>query len=445
MHDLQSNNSTQHPDDFPDQESLRQTVDHIASSGALGRSKVYTKLLTYLLEHAQAGTKPKEIQIAMEVLGRSADFDVSKDSLVRVYVYQLRKKLDKYYQHFPDHCSYRLSIPKGQYAVAIITTGTAPETANATNSQTEPNNSSQSHTPVWAATLIAALLAMNLIYIYTQQRHIQIPPGIAAAAESSPWNALLDDQLPILIVMGDYYIFGELNEFGDVSRMIRDFNINSSQDLQELFLSEIDTRRQFRDLSLNYLPEGSAMALASIAPLLQQEGKRVNVTMMSKLSTADLKSNHIVYLGYISGLDKLRGLIFAGSKLQIGRTYDELFNRQSGEIYSSDAGLPMQNEPFRDYGLLSTFPGTGGNQIVAIAGTRDPGLMHTARAIATTDSLRQIQARLSAGNQVDAPSYEALFEVFGFDRLDFDANLVYTNPLDPGLIWSGESRGLGTR
>jgi len=424
------------PEDFPDPKILHEIVEHINASGALGRSKVYAKLLTYLLEKALLGAKPKEIEIAMDVLGRDAGFDVSKDSLVRVYVYQLRKKLDKYYREYPDFHAYRLSIPKGQYVITLRTLGGKQSFKTEKPSLSTKDRYTSSN---WVLGVMAVLLMANLALALTQQQSGVLPARVKVAANLAPWNELLNDDLPILIVMGDYYIFGELNDSGNVRRMVRDFNINSPEDLNNLFLSNTQSRSQYLDLNLNYMPEGSAMALANIVPVLQKEGKRVSVSMMSRLSTADLKSSHIIYIGYISGLDKLRNLVFAASNLQIGRTYDELVNRKTGIIYSSDAGLPQQNEPFRDYGLFATFPGTSANQVVIIAGTRDAGLMHTAQAATTGASLNLISETLLAIGNESPASFEALFEVFGFDRLDFDANLVHSDTLDPGLIWSGEA------
>ena len=65
----------------------------IIASGILGRSKHYSALLEYLIQCSLGGKYPKEIELAIEVLGRGEDFDVSADSTVRVYVHQLRKKL----------------------------------------------------------------------------------------------------------------------------------------------------------------------------------------------------------------------------------------------------------------------------------------------------------------------------------------------------------------
>ncbi|MDX1490100.1 MAG: hypothetical protein R3332_02365 [Pseudohongiellaceae bacterium] len=443
MHD-QTSHQEQAAHELPEPEVLRAIAQSIADSGALGRSKVYGRLLAYLLEQALEGGKPKEIEIAMEVFGRGADFDVSKDSLVRVYIYQLRKKLDTYYKKHTPNTPYRICIPKGQYALTVESLpGDARKPSDSKQlSDTSLKGFSNSN---WMMGFIALLLVLNLVAYFFESPEGQLPSATQQAAQLTPWSALLDDELPIRIVMGDYYIFGELNERGNVRRMVRDFNINSPEDLNELFLADTSARQQFLDLNLNYLPEGSAIALAAIIPVLQKEGKRISVTMMSDLDTGDLINSHIVYIGYISGLDKLQRLVFASSTLQIGRTYDELFNRMTGEIYSSDAGLPQQNQSFRDYGLFSTFPSTSGNQLVIVAGARDAGLMHTARALATAEALTLNAERLDTPTDAPAPSYEALYEVFGIDRQDFDANLVHLEALDPRLIWSGEASRLRSR
>lgn len=415
-------------------EELQRITQAIAESGELGRSKIYANLLNYLLKHASTGKSPKEIEIAIDVLGRDASFDVSKDSVVRVYVHQLRKKLDNYYRNNQRDAEYRIIIPKGQYTIAVV-----PNQSDDVGSSSDLPAALSKHRykaqRMWAP-LIAVLLLLNLYFLVgSSSEKSQIEQ--AAVASLQPWSAILDDNLPVLFVMGDYYIFGELNELGNVTRMIRDFSINSSQDLNTLFMRDSDMSTRYRDLDLNYMPEGSALALARIVPLLQDAGKQIDVTMMSRLNTADLKSHHIIYIGYISALDKLRGLVFADSGLQIGRTYDELLNRSSGELYSSDAGLPSRDEPFRDYGLFSTFPSSSRNQFIIIAGTRDAGLMHIAQAVADSATLGAIEQSLRPSSRYSQGAYEALFEVFGFNRMNFDANLIYSGALDPGLIWGG--------
>lgn len=83
------------------------------------RSPVLSRLLTYLVEHRldDKGPAPKAYEIAIEALGRPADFDPSTDSYPRVMVGRLRSLMDKYYSEKP--WLHRLRIPQGSYEVVV--------------------------------------------------------------------------------------------------------------------------------------------------------------------------------------------------------------------------------------------------------------------------------------------------------------------------------------
>lgn len=410
-------------------DELRALCQRIVNSGVLGRSRHYASLLEYLVQCAIENKSPKEIELAVDALNRGDDFDVTSDSTVRVYVHQLRKKLDTYYAQHEQGAVQRIVIPKGKYTLAVL--------------QLAPTHAAQgkfSRFPEWInlttglLTVMIVLLAVNVIAITSGRSNAPVSATHLAATHPI-WSAVLSDDKPILLVMGDYYIFGELNANGNVARMVREFNVNSPSDLENLRFSDIERTENYLDLDLSYMPEGSAYALARIVPILQERGKSVNITMMSDLTTAEIHSNHIVYIGYISALDKLKDMTFAGSGLQIGRSYDELFNVRTAEYYTSDAGLPEQGEPFRDYGMFASFPASTETQVVLVTGMRDAGLMHTAQALSDANSLDRLLHSIDNDTDEAVGGFEALFEVFGIDRMNFDANLVYVDLLNTRRIW----------
>ena len=280
-----------------------------------------------------------------------------------------------------------------------------------------------------------SLFAANLIYMLVTDFRVS-GDNYQVAAEHPVWDSVLRDDSPILIVMGDYYIFGELNANGNVARMVREFNVNSRSDLEEMQFTDFERAENYLDLDLSYMPEGSAFALARIVPILQESGKNINITMMSDLTTSDIRDNHVVYIGYISGLEKLTDMAFSGSGLRVGRSFDELLNAQTQEYYTSDAGLPEEGQPFKDYGMFSTFPVSTETQVVLISGMRDAGLMHTAQALSNSDALDDLVVSIENDTDEALASFEALFEVLGMDRMNFDANLVYTNLLNADQIWA---------
>ena len=418
-------------------EALSALGEKIIASGELGRSQYYKALLQFLIRCAGEGRAPKEIELAIEALGKSGDFDPASDSSVRVYVHQLRKKLESYYANHAPQADWRLTISRGSYELVAERSqpSVTAEKSLAGHHAGRGNRAREYATPLLLV-LMCLLLAANL-YVELDG---QAEPGLVESAAAHPvWQNMLADETPILLVMGDYYIFGELNANGNVARMVREFNVNSSEDLEDLRFSDIENTENYLDLDLSYMPEGSAFALARIAPILQRGGKPVNITMMSDLTLADVRSNHIVYVGYISALDKLHDMAFAGSNLQVGRSYDELFNEETAEIYSSDAGLPEEGAAFKDYGFFSTFPASTNTQVMLIAGMRDAGLMHTAQALSDQEDLNALIAAIPHDTDEAVAGFEVLFEVYGIDRMNFDAELVYSDLLDTSKIWQPES------
>lgn len=436
-------------------EMIREQAQKIAASGILGRSRFYASLLEYLVACAANGRAPKELEIAAEVFGRGSDFDPSQDSLVRVYAHNLRQKLQQFYTGSGSAERWQLAIPKGEYRLALADANAEAEAAAAAAAA-----AARAGTPSAAAVasrgwsrplrLVAAavaLLAVGLVLGMTLEGRRAAdsapPPSAYDTVAASPiWRPLLDDDLPILVVVGDYYIFGELDSRGNVDRLVREFSINSRQDLDDLFVYQPELAARYLDLDLTYLARSTAFAMRDVLRVLFTSDKDVRVVSMSELNVADFKTNHIVYLGYISALDKLFDFVFASSDLEVGDSYDQLINHSTGDSYTSEAGLPANGTNYRDFGLFSTFPGPGGNQFVIIAGTRDAGLMQTAQAVSEPLDLRATEEAAfpkgAAAASGESPAVELLFEVTGFDRTNLDAMIVHSAPLDYHEIWGGE-------
>jgi hypothetical protein len=103
---------------------LHDSPDHIGSaarrileSEGLRRSGKLRELLSYLLNRAAVcpDSPVREQNIGAEVYGRSPDYDTNHDTVVRVQIAQLRKKLERYYQTEGAHDELILTIPKGRY------------------------------------------------------------------------------------------------------------------------------------------------------------------------------------------------------------------------------------------------------------------------------------------------------------------------------------------
>lgn len=99
-------------------EPERQELATVLASGIFDRAPALARLLQYICEkyfEGEAG-QIKEYNIAVEALGRPAEFDQKRDSIVRVEAHLLRKRLKEYYEAQGSAHALRIVIPAGQYA-----------------------------------------------------------------------------------------------------------------------------------------------------------------------------------------------------------------------------------------------------------------------------------------------------------------------------------------
>lgn len=389
-------------------EAFARQVARVRESGVLGRSHGLSRLFDHLADPARRGRTLHEADVAHEVFGR--ELDLSGDASVRVYVHRLRKKLEAFYAGPGADEPHRLVIPVGEYRLQAVEAEAAPEPAPS------------SRRPRWLLPAIAAtalVAAGNLGAWWWVARQTGSTQDLAPAAASPLW-AGLGRERPVIVVVGDYYIFGD-TDYGDTpKRMVRAFEVNSPADLDAFLMDNPQLQGRYVDLDTYYTPVGATLALREIVPLVRQAAgglDRVRVTTASHLTPDMMKSADIVYVGYLSALRLLQAPVFERSRFSIGATYDELIDRRTGHSYVSGAGAASGDRPNRDYGYLAAFRGPAGNRFVIVAGNRDIGVMQTAEIAADPKALAALHPR-------DGAPLEALYEVDGVGRTNIGATPV---------------------
>lgn len=413
-------------------DELQRLAEQFRASGLLGKPGALSRLFDFLLSRSLSDEVPKEIEIALQVFGKDASFDVAQDSVVRVYVHKLRRRLEEFATRSLTPHDNRITIPKGEYRL-VLEPGSAiaapvPESAEPPLIQVGAPSGRQWLKPALAV-MAAFVAGVVLAYWFTSNSQDR---DLSAVRQSAVWGPLLDDDLPITLVVGDYFLLGEVDQAGNVERLVREFYINSNQDFLDHLQLNSGQMSNYRNLDLTYLPAASAFALQDLVPVVNA-GKQVRVTLLSALDPRLLKTSHVVYVGYISGMGMLGDRVFAQSRLALGGSFDELHDTQTGRDYVSTA-MPMGVEggAFRDFGYFSTFAGPNGNRVVVISGTRDNGVMHVAEALSRRAGVEEL-ARESAG----AASFESLYEVDGMARAGLNARLLFVSSMKNDAIWSG--------
>ena len=86
------------PRTLSDSEQARLAVEEVLASETFARSDQLRSFLRYICERTLVGQGRdiNEYSVAVEALGRPADFSPAEDSSVRSRAYELRQKLQKY-------------------------------------------------------------------------------------------------------------------------------------------------------------------------------------------------------------------------------------------------------------------------------------------------------------------------------------------------------------
>lgn len=427
---------------------LRTQATKIRSSPQFGRSALLHRLFDYLVDRSLQGVAPRETDIAVDVFGRGAEFDASQDAAIRVYMHRLRGRLDAFYAGPGSSERLRVVLPRGEYRLGLEQVGHAAPIAPEADHAAPPAPATRATPPrvrawPWRATLGTALalsLLGNGVGAWSAWSTTHDARGGAAHthAGSPGWSGLLSDQRPVLLVLGDYYLFGEADatpgqvpEADAVHRLVRDFGIDSPTDLHALLDRRPELAERYLNLDLGYLPTSSAFALRELLPVLAAQGREVKVVMASELRLDMLKHAHVVYVGFLSGLGVLRDFTFAGSRYAIGRGYDELVDQDSGRSFHSGAGGALGGDAmYSDFGYIAAFDGPNHTRVLIVAGTRDLALMHAAEVLASRPALDELEAALAG-----VGDFEALYEVNGIHHANIRGHLLQASARTVQDVW----------
>lgn len=388
------------------EKAFAEEVGRIAASNIVGRTGRLRELFDFLAARGPGAPPASQAEIAQEVFGQmGAEGD---DATARVYIHRLRKRLERFYER-EGSGGQRLVLPAGSYELVLE----------------QDDGERAAAKPLWRrwpwAVPIAAALLLALSFVLG--RETSSPDS--AAQGNAIWQPFLDSDRPIMVAVGDYYMFGEFDPFDpEKSRLIRDFAIDSPTDLARAQETDPARYEKAEDVGLTYLPFSTAYALRAIMPVLARHPKPVRIMAASKVDASTLRDYNVVYVGLVSGMGLLEDVNFMNSDLQVGQTYDELDDSKTGQKFTSGEALNrVSPDYYQDFGYITRFHEPGGALLAVVAGARDTGLRGVA-PIAAEHDLPNALERVAEGDD----DFEAVYRITGQQGADLGDNLALARP-----------------
>lgn len=405
------------PPDY--KEHIRRIID----SKEFGRSKTYARLLEYIVERSVRGDIPKETTIAMEVFGKGPEFNSSGDTLVRVYMHNLRKKLDRYYSLGGRKELERLVILKGKYQAIFYPKSDWDE---GQLHSSEPISKLSKSLPLLTGLLLFISLLSIGINFWQARMKGELSPSNQLLNRSAIWNSFLRTGGSVDMVLGDIFVYEEYDSILDRSRTIRDASINSFEELEALQKEAPALEKRGVHISPNpLLMKAHANALADILPLLSVSGDGFSLRLISRMVPENLQEGPLVYVGMYKSLGIL-SYVFESSHFRILPDYEGLLH-VADSAYLRGSGEHTAHHT--DIAYFSQRKGPNGNPIWIIAALTDTGLLQITQLLTEPKDLETFEMQLGEKLNGFSEEWELVCLVKGFDRTHLEMEVAYAYPL----------------
>ncbi|NQT25153.1 hypothetical protein HQ585_07355, partial [candidate division KSB1 bacterium] len=278
-------------------------VQSILESKDFKDSSIYRSLLTYLADSALSNCIPKEITVAIDVFGKDVTFNSNKDSTVRYHVHTLRNKLEKYYKNEGKEDKVRLVIPKGHYEIKFVASN---------DRMFQKSDRVISFLKRWEIVTIILLLLINSYLIYRTTFMNPFSPISRAPShvdtEDKIWPPFFENGNPVSVILGDDFFMDEFCPDYDRYRIIRDWKIDSEEELSEFLVKHPDANLWKSEIT--GIPFGGTSNLMDILPIVYRFQDNVSLHISSTLSLDDIQNHNIIYIGEFKNLRILNQIIY---------------------------------------------------------------------------------------------------------------------------------------
>ena len=415
-----------------DQAQALKILADILESPEFKESQRYRELLQYLVEESLAGRSPKESTIGMRFFGKEVSFNSKDDATVRVYINNLRKKLEHYHLTSGKSHPYQLSIPVGHYKVEFLPTNEAEASPGINRMY------------LFYGLLAVAIIASFLAGYLTGSSRQPIPE--TSVVPNPIWTDFVKPgSRPTLFVLGDYFF---LRERGAISAYYRTITINTPADLQDRLRRDPTFARRYEQNDFTFLRPSAPWGLAQILPIIQKSKSGYSIKLASQFTMSDFKANNVVFIGSLKTLFGFRQFLHI-FRIEYTPSPEgvKVHSEKGDSVHEYLAGNQRGGGYVKDFSIVARGAGPEGSTILMLVGFAESGVIAACRAAADT-SLFDAMARKYPNRTTPEPRYFTLVlgtegitnAIFNSDIRDYVPNKAPSGFFDTKQKDSAQSR-----
>lgn len=373
-------------------------VDGIIASKSFGRSDTYANMLKYLVTCSLDANIPKETTIASDIFGKER-FDPSQSTLIRVYIYNLRKKLKKYYENEGINDEVFLEIPKGSYEVKFTKKVKEKKAIGLKK---------------WHILLLLSFIIIFTVFINYKPNEI---------SKTALWKNILENDRPTMLVLGDLFIYNEKDSIKGGLKTIREPEINSIEEFETLVLPNHNKSTNVEPLTYAFLIRNSATWVKDLSKVFFQVDKDFIIRTMSRFNPKELSDNNLIVVGMLKTLGIFKDYLGKeGFTLNKGvlKYTDEKTNKIYRYTPKGDA-----DEYHTDYAIILKVKGPNNNNIILFGGIWDTGASQSLKQFTDLKLAKDLENTMLEKFGEIPDNYKILLEVSGVDRMELNSKILH--------------------
>jgi len=372
-------------------------LQNVLESKTFAKSPSSTNLLKFLVDATIAKKELKETTIGIEFLGKQF-LDQSSSSTIRVNIYNLRKKLEKYYENEGKDANWKIVIDKGQYYTSFVRYNHL--------SHEERGIDKKKYTYVLGAFFLGCC-ALSVFFVFKFWSASPVPI----------WNSFFKSDKETILVIGDVFGFMATTKSGTMG-WNRDYEINSLDDFYEEQKVKTELREHAFPASYTHLTRMGPIATRNLTKLFHNVQKDFSIRFSTNSNYDDIKERNSIYIGPIKNNNK----------------FIDYFNERNPYFYMQNNELRYKNiekrkdtvlklnvtGEFSEYAIVSRLKGANGTQQFLFFSDHDIGVIGAVEFFCNPDNLKEFEEMYLDNTD----TFTAVFVANGKERINLDLDLI---------------------
>lgn len=365
---------------------LQKQLHKILNSKTFKKSARNSTLLEFLFTSYLEDTLLKEQVIGYAIFKEKYDID-KNDSTIRVYMRNLRLKLEEYYNNEGVNDSIVFKIEKGQYNLSCIQNKRAPK-----------NNK------ILFFSIGGFLILCTVVSIFFLKSN---------NIKDNLWSPFFKNNT-LLFISDEFLFFQKIDKHKEFKKnnieIVRRYNINNTDDLKQKTTNTVATK-------FTYFTKLAPHVTKTLGKWFWKHNSDFSIYNETAFKEDNLKNNNIIFTGLI----KPNG---AGSKLalidskEIKYVHDGFIVNKKG---NTKTYISHQEDNKRiDYALLSFKTLENGKSVIFAYSNHDFGTISLIDKITNEEWLKKLYKQIPKNNN----NFISIFKVTGINYTELSTELV---------------------